>query len=110
MNTGDVTNESHELGNQNVASECEDQVLTSDCAEERSVERSATHLVFHESSRVNVSVALLCSTPPSFFKGTDASPQSNASIPAVLEPRTSVSILGSADQTVQHCLHSDVVK
>ena len=51
VNTDDVTNELHELENQNVSSECEDQLYTFDYAEERSVERCSTRIVFPESTR-----------------------------------------------------------
>ena len=81
MNTGDFTNELHELGNQDVDSECEYQLFTPDDAGHRSVERCKTHLVFYESSRVYVFVALLSAAFSLYIvHGTDASPQSNERI------------------------------
>ena len=84
----------HELGDQSVSIGCEDQLYTSGCAEERSVECCATRLVFHESQVVSTS-SLLSSAPPSpqtLLTETDA---------AVFEPRTLFTILQSADQLVK---------
>ena len=52
VNIGDVTNELHHLDNQDVVSECENQLFYKDFAEKRSVERCATRLAFCESIRV----------------------------------------------------------
>ena len=88
LNTGYVTNELHELGHQNTASECEDQLFASDCAKERSVERCTTPF-FPESSRRN---PLRCSAPDALSSnivyGTDASLQAT-----VLEHRASFTFL-----------------
>ena len=48
VNIGDVTNELHEVGSPNVATECEDQRFTSNYAEQRAVERGAIRLLFCE--------------------------------------------------------------
>ena len=103
VNTSDVTNELHELGNQDVDSECEDQLFTSDYTEKRFVERCATRLVFYSSSRVYVFVALISTALSSnIVYGTDASPQSNASSATVLKPRVLFSILYSV-QNWRNC-------
>ena len=74
VNTGDVSNELHDLGNQDVASGCDDQLFTSDYAEQRSVERCATRLVSPKSTRGDVFVALLCELARSWTQSVAHSP------------------------------------
>ena len=64
-------------------------------------ERCATSLVFYESSRVYVFVALLSGVfSLNIVCGTDAAPQWNPSSATVLKPRMLFSIFESADQEV----------